>query len=95
MWRHCPFCLKRLHLSAMAPQWEAFQEEASANHWTLAQYLTVLGENAVAHRHTQRLQRYCKESHLPAAKTLSQFDFGSGPKVNSTRLGRLLRRIDR
>ena len=89
-----PILLKELHLGAMARQWEVLQEEALANHWTLAHYLTVLCENEVAHRHTQRLQRYRKESHLPAAKTLSQFDFGACPQANSTQLAHLAHNAD-
>ena len=30
MWRPCLFCLKRLHLGAMARQWEVLQDEALA-----------------------------------------------------------------
>jgi DNA replication protein DnaC len=89
-----PILLKELHLSAVARQWETLQDEALATHWTLAQYLTVLCENEVAHRHTQRLQRYRKESHLPAAKTLSQFDFGACPQANSTQLAHLAHNAD-
>ena len=84
-----PILLKELHLSAMARQWETLQEEALTHHWTLAQYLTVLCEHEVAHRHTQRLQRYRKESNLPAAKTLAQFDFGACPQANPTHLAHL------
>jgi DNA replication protein DnaC len=89
-----PILLKELHLGAMARPWEVLQEEALANHWTLAHYLTVLCENEVAHRHTQRLQRYRKESHLPAAKTLTQFDFGACPQANSTQLAHLAHNAD-
>src|SRR5947199_5774716 len=67
-----PILLKELHLSCMASQWGRLQEQALSNHWPLAQYLTVLCENEVAHRQSLRLQRYLKESHLPATKTLSQ-----------------------
>ena len=31
-----PILLKELHLTCMAHQWEPLQEEALADHWTLA-----------------------------------------------------------
>jgi DNA replication protein DnaC len=84
-----PLLLKELHLSCMARQWESVQEQALASHWTLAQYLTVLCENEVAHRQNLRLERYLKESHLPATKTLSQFDFSACAQVNSNQITHL------
>ena len=89
-----PILLKELHLPCIARQWEAPQEEALANHWTLAQYLTVLCENEVAHRHSQRLQRHLKESCLPAAKTLAGFDFSICAKHNPTQIAQLARHTD-
>jgi DNA replication protein DnaC len=77
-----PGLLNRLRLSCMARQWKALQEQALAQHWTLAQYLTVLCEHELAHRETQRLQRYLKEARLPATKTLAHFDFAACPALN-------------
>ena len=73
--------------SCMARQWEALQ--ALHPRWTLAQYLAALCEQALAHRHTQRLQRYLKESGLPTGKTLGQFDFKACPSVTSARIAQL------
>jgi hypothetical protein len=69
-------------------------EEALADHWTLTQYLTVLCENEVAYRYSQRLQRYLKESCLPRTKTLSQFDFSACPKVNPIHIAQLAQNTD-
>jgi DNA replication protein DnaC len=81
-----PGLLKQLRLSCMARQWETLQEQALAQHWTLAQYLTGLCEHELAHRETQRLQRYLKEARLPAAKTLAQFDFAACPALNRSQI---------
>jgi DNA replication protein DnaC len=89
-----PILLKELHLSCMASQWERLQEQALANHWPLAQYLTVLCENEVAHRQSLRLQRYLKESHLPATKTLSQFDFSICAQINPAQIAHLAQNAD-
>ena len=89
-----PILLKELHLSCMASQWGRLQEQALANHWPLAQYLTVLCENEVAHRQSLRLQRYLKESHLPATKTLSQFDFSVCAQINPAQIAHLAQNAD-
>src|SRR5437867_2152807 len=89
-----PILLKELHLSCLASQWERLQEQALANHWPLAQYLTVLCENEVAHRQSLRLQRYLKESHLPATKTLSQFDFSVCAQINPAQIAHLAQNAD-
>jgi DNA replication protein DnaC len=75
--------------SCMARQWEALQEQALHQRWTLAQYLAALCEQELAHRHTQRLQRYLKESGLPTGKTLGQVDFKACPSVISARIAQL------
>src|SRR2546429_303168 len=89
-----PILLKELHLSCMASQWERLQVQALANHWPLAQYLTVLCENEVAHRQSLRLQRYLKESHCPATKTLSQFDFSVCAQINPAQIAHLAQNAD-
>ena len=89
-----PILLKELHLSCMASQWGRLQEQALANHWPRAQSLTVLCENEVAHRQSLRLQRYLKESHLPATKTLSQFDFSVCAQINPAQIAHLAQNAD-
>lgn len=76
-----PLLLKELRLGCMAGQWESLLEQATAKNWTLAQYLTALCENEVAHRVTERLKRYLKEAQLPVGKTLEHFDFEACPQV--------------
>ena len=71
--------LKQLRLSSIARHWQALLGKAERNGWDSAQYLAALCEQELADRHSRRIARYSKESHLPVGKTLASFDFAQVP----------------
>ena len=76
-----PVLLKQLKLSSMAAVWENYLKIAENKGWTKAQYLAALCEEEVNQRYSRRIDRYFKESKLPAGKTLSTFDFDQIPDL--------------
>lgn len=74
-----PLMLKQLRLSSIARHWQALLGKAERNGWDNAQYLAALCEQELAERHSRRIARYSKESHLPVGKTLASFDFAQVP----------------
>ena len=74
-----PLMLKQLNLSSIAHHWQAMLDQAERNGWNAAQYLSALCEQELAERHSRRIARYSKESHLPVGKTLASFDFAQVP----------------
>jgi len=74
-----PLMLKQLRLSSIARHWQALLGKAERKGWESAQYLTALCEQELAERHSRRIARYSKESHLPVGKTLASFDFAQVP----------------
>ncbi len=76
-----PLMLKALRLSTMAEHWEEIQAQALEANWPLGQALCVLCEEELAARDRRRLERYLKESNLPAAKALHNLDFEACPGI--------------
>jgi len=76
-----PLMLKQLRLSSIARHWQALLGKAERNGWDSAQYLAALCEQELADRHSRRIARYSKESHLPVGKTLASFDFAQVPRL--------------
>ncbi len=77
-----PLMLKQLNLSSIARHWQAMLDQAERNGWNAAQYLSALCEQELAERHSRRIARYSKESHLPVGKSLASFDFAEVPNLN-------------
>jgi len=76
-----PLMLKQLNLSSIACHWQAMLTQAERNGWNAAQYLSALCEQELADRHSRRIARYSKESHLPVGKSLASFDFAEIPSL--------------
>jgi DNA replication protein DnaC len=70
-----PVLLKELKLTSIACQWESMAQKAIDEQWLPQSYLAKLCELEAAERYQKRLQRYLRESQLPPAKQLSQFNF--------------------
>ena len=70
-----PVLLKQLRLPTMQKRWQSLHQQALRDNWDMPRFLSVLCEEELAQRETQRLQRYLKEAKLPLGKTLEQFDF--------------------
>ena len=77
-----PLMLKQLNLSSIARHWQAMLDQAERNGWNAAQYLSALCEQELADRHSRRIARYGKESHLPVGKSLASFDFAEIPSLD-------------
>jgi len=70
-----PLLLKTLKLSAIQKSWEAVATNAIDRQWSHQRYLAELCDQEAAERHRKKIQRFIRESKLPPAKTLSNFDF--------------------
>ena len=89
-----PVLLRQLRLSTMARLWEPLLARAKEDHWDPTQYLAVLCEHELNERHSRRIARYTKESHLPVAKTMASFDFSQTPKMSSEKIAALAQNSD-
>lgn len=69
--------LRELRLPGMADHWKNMQQRSEQNHWGCDQFLSALCELEINGRQTRWLQRMVRESKLPLAKRLMQFDFSS------------------
>ncbi len=74
--------LKELRLSTMLRRYRDLSEEAVRQEFGYEEYLAKLCEFEINERSTNRIKRYTKESHLPAGKTLSSFNFKHPEKFN-------------
>jgi DNA replication protein DnaC len=73
----------------MLAQWEALEHQATQHQWSYAQFLLELCQLEVDQRWSCRLERAKKDAALPAAKTVSNFDFGHLPNFNPAPLMQL------
>ena len=69
------FYLKRLRLSHMNEHLPPLLERAMAEEWSYQEFLTSLLEAEVFSREQHAIERRMQTAHLPARKTLEQFDF--------------------
>jgi DNA replication protein DnaC len=74
--------LKELNLTSILGKWEDQEKEAIEKSWSPSQFLSVLCEIELAERYRKRMQRFVKESNLPAGKTWSRFDFAEAKSVD-------------
>jgi DNA replication protein DnaC len=81
-----PLLLKQLGLPTMYRHYETKAEQAMQEHWTYADYLSVLSDLEVSSRRQKRIQRHIKESKLPIGKTLDTFDFKITKSINAAQI---------
>lgn len=81
-----PVLLKELKLSSVGKHWETLAQKAIDEQWLPQTYLAELCEQEAGERYQKRLQRYLRESQLPPAKQLSQFDFKSTSGINKNQI---------
>lgn len=86
--------LKSLRLSFMAEQWQELEQQAIVQGWSYSQYLRFLCEHEQTGRDDRRLQRYLKNSKLPAGKSLVNFDFAACPRLEQRRVVQLVSNTD-
>ncbi len=89
-----PLQLKQLKLTSMAHHWEALRQQAHRHGWDHAHYLSALCEQELADRYRRRIERFSKESKLPAGKTLATFDLEQLPTPQAGRIEALARTSD-
>ena len=89
-----PLQLKQLKLTSIAHHWETLRQQAHQHGWDHAQYLSALCEQEVADRYRRRIERFSKESKLPAGKTLATFDLEQLPTPQAGQIEALARTSD-
>lgn len=77
-----PILLKTLRLPYIQQQWSSLEATARQQGWSHGQFLHALCEYEQQQRYNSRVERYLKESGLPRAKTLANFDFTQSPTLN-------------
>lgn len=75
--------LKQLRLPTIGTLWEDISNQADQEGWGSARCLSILCEHELTERANRRMNKYWKESCLPAGKTFSSFDFKTVP-LNKT-----------
>jgi DNA replication protein DnaC len=81
-----PVLLKELRLSTITQLWESTLQEAEQQGWNYIRFLAVLCEHEVEARHQKRIQRYIKQSRLPAGKSLATFEFKHLKQINKAKI---------
>src|SRR6201996_8156387 len=81
-----PLLLHELRLPAIARLWPEFAERADKEGWPAARFLSALAELEIAERGRRRTERNLAEAHLPASKTLDNFDFAAVPMLSKARV---------
>jgi DNA replication protein DnaC len=66
--------LRALRLPSFLAHYAEVADKAEKEGWSFGQYLHHLAEIEISERHTRRIERLRKDSHLPADKTLATLD---------------------
>lgn len=72
--------LKKLMLPVVKGEFLEQAQKARKEEWTYEQYLFELVQKELETRENKRINRWLKESNLPTAKSLSNFDLSRLPK---------------
>lgn len=89
-----PLLLKQLSLPCMHAHWEEMALKAEQAHWGYPDYLAMLANQELAHRHQKRMARHMKAAGLPVGKTLDTFDFKIGQSVNAAQISAVANSVD-
>lgn len=73
--------LKSLKLSHMVNHWQRLEQQATAEHWSYAQFLLALSELEATRRYQARIVRATSEAQLPVGKSLTNFEFAHCPTL--------------
>ena len=84
-----PSLLKQLKLAQFRSQWQAAEQQATADGWSPASYLYVLAEQEHQQRHQARRRRLLHEAQLPVPKTLADYDWGAIPELDRPQIEQL------
>lgn len=78
--------LRELRLSTISKILEETINAAHNKKWSHEKFLAVLCEAETAARYSKRIQRYIKDSKLPAGKSLATFDFKAAKTVDKAHI---------
>ena len=81
--------LHTLHLAAIAANYQALAQEATAENWSYETYLARLFTLETERRTQNRRIRRIKEARLPLQKELADFDFALVPHLNKQQVSTL------
>jgi len=84
-----PSLLKQLKLAQFRSQWQAAEQQATAEGWSPASYLYVLAEQEHQQRHQARLRRLLHEAQLPLPKSLADYDWAAIPGLDRHQIEQL------
>jgi DNA replication protein DnaC len=84
-----PSVLKQLKLPQFRSQWQAAEQQATADGWSPASYLYVLAEQEHQQRHQARQRRLLHEAQLPVPKTLADYDWNAIPDLERPQIEQL------
>jgi DNA replication protein DnaC len=82
--------LKRLHLANARHVWRDLTVRAEHEGWSCRDFLALLVEEEIAHRHQTRLGRVLRRARFPFLKTIDDFDFTYQSVVRLSVLGSAL-----
>jgi DNA replication protein DnaC len=80
---------KQLRLPAVSQYCAPLAEQAIRERQTHLGYLEALLQAELEERERKAIERRIKDAHLPRLKTLEEFDFSQGVKVNATQMQEL------
>ncbi len=80
---------KHLRLPAVSQYCGPLAEQAIKERQTHIGYLEALLQAELEERERKAIERRIKDAHLPRLKTLEEFDFSQGVKVNATQMQEL------
>jgi DNA replication protein DnaC len=78
-----------LKLPQFRSQWQAAEQQATADGWSPASYLYVLAEQEHQQRHQARQRRLLHEAQLPVPKTLADYDWNAIPDLERPQIEQL------
>lgn len=80
------FHLRRLRLSGILDTLEVRTQQAIAEHWSYAEFLTRLVQDEAERREHKALGLRLRRGQVNGTKTLETFDFGFNPTINRQQL---------
>lgn len=80
------FLLNELRLPAIKHLWSDLAAQSDKEGWPAARFLAALAEHELAERERRRIERHLLDAHLPAGKTLDNFDFNAVPVISKAHI---------
>jgi DNA replication protein DnaC len=80
------FLLNELRLPAIKHLWPDLAAQSDKEGWPAARFLAALAEHELAERERRRIERHLLDAHLPAGKTLDNFDFNAVPVISKAHI---------